>query len=70
MVFAYVRENNPRALSPVNTHNHTISALLHQHAYALCEIFDVEHWNITQRTLSAIMSFKVELFPLMLSNTC
>ena len=56
MVCAYVREGNPRALasglSPVHTHNHTITALLHQHdAWALVhyEIFDVEHWNITQR---------------------
>ena len=40
MVCAYVREGNPRALaselSPVHTHNHTITALLHQHACAPC----------------------------------
>ena len=40
MVCAYVREGNPRALasglSPVHTHNHTITALLHHHACALC----------------------------------
>ena len=58
MVCAYVREDNPRALanelSPVHAHNHTIPALLHQHACALCvhcEIFDVHvgHWKIIQR---------------------
>ena len=42
MVCAYVREGNPRALasglSPVHTHNHTITALLHQHACALCAL--------------------------------
>ena len=40
--FAYVREDNPRALtsglSPVHTHNHTITVLLHQHACALCAL--------------------------------
>ena len=32
-------------LSPVHTHNHTITvtALLHQHACALCALFDVDH---------------------------
>ena len=35
-------------LSPVHAHNHTITALLHQH-FVHCEIFDVDHWNITQR---------------------
>ena len=38
MVCAYVRVDNPRALasglSHVHTHNHTITALLHQHACA------------------------------------
>ena len=42
MVYAYVREDNPRAvasgLSPVHTHNHTITALFHQHARALCAL--------------------------------
>ena len=43
MVCAYVREGNPRALasglSPVHTHNHTITALLHQHdAWAVCAL--------------------------------
>ena len=42
MVCAYVREDNPRALasglSPVHAHNHTITALLHQHACALCAL--------------------------------
>ena len=37
MVCAYVREDNPRVLastlSPIHTHNHTIIALLHQHAH-------------------------------------
>ena len=48
MVCASVQENNPRALasglSPVHTHNHTITALLHQHAWHFvhCEIFDVK----------------------------
>ena len=36
MVCAYVREDNPRTLasglSPVHMHNHTITALLYQHA--------------------------------------
>ena len=39
MVCAYVREGNTRALasglSPVHTHNHTVTALLHQYACAL-----------------------------------
>ena len=58
MVCAYVREDNPGALasglSPVYTQNYTITALLphctsmHVH-FVHCEIFDVEHWNITQR---------------------
>ena len=42
MVCAYVREDNQRALarglSPVHTHNHTITALLHLHACALCAL--------------------------------
>ena len=42
MVCAYVWEDNPRAsasgLSPVHTHNHTITALLHQYACALCAL--------------------------------
>ena len=42
MVCAYVREGNPRALanglSPVHTHNHTLTALLHQLACALCAL--------------------------------
>ena len=44
MVCAYVREGNPGALalasglSPVHTHTHTITALLHQHACALCAL--------------------------------
>ena len=42
MVCAYVREDNPRALAsglfPVHTHNHTITALLHQHACAICAL--------------------------------
>ena len=44
MVCAYVWEDNPIALasglSPVYAHNHTITALLHQHAYhcALCAL--------------------------------
>ena len=50
MICAYVQEDNPQALvsglSPVHTHNHTITALLH---FVHCEIFDVKHWNITQR---------------------
>ena len=40
MVCAYLQEGNPRALasrlSPVHTHNHTITDLLHQYAYELC----------------------------------
>ena len=47
MICAYVREDKPRALagglSPVHTHSH-----MHVH-FVHCEIFDVEHWNITQR---------------------
>ena len=38
MVCAYVRDNPltlASGLSPVHTHNHTITALLHQHAWAL-----------------------------------
>ena len=44
MVCAYVREDNPRALasglSPVHTHNHTITAALlqPQQACALCAL--------------------------------
>ena len=42
MVRAYVREDNPRplasGLSSVHTHNHTIIALLHQHACVLCAL--------------------------------
>ena len=42
MVCAYVREDNSRALasglSPVHKHNQTITALLHQHACALCAL--------------------------------
>ena len=42
MVCAYVREDNPRdlasGLSPIHTHSHTLTVLLHQHACALCEI--------------------------------
>ena len=37
MVCVYVREDNPRALasglSPVHTHNHTITFSLHQHGF-------------------------------------
>ena len=40
MVCAYIREDNQRALarglSPEHMYNHTITALLHQHACALC----------------------------------
>ena len=55
MVCMYVWEGNSWALasglSPVHTHNHTITALLHQHACTLCALwdFDVEHWDYTQR---------------------
>ena len=39
MVWAYVREDNPRTLgsglSPVHTHIHTVTVLLQQHACAL-----------------------------------
>ena len=42
MVCMYVREGNSRALasglSPVHIHNHTITALLHQHACTLCAL--------------------------------
>ena len=42
MVCASVREDNPRALaselSPVQTQNHTILRLLHQHAIAFCAL--------------------------------
>ena len=42
MVYAYVREGNRRALAgglfPVHTHNHAITALLHQHACVLCAL--------------------------------
>ena len=46
MVCANVRGDNPRALivsglSPVHTHNHTITALLHLHAYAFCALLDI-----------------------------
>ena len=52
MVCAYVREDYPRALgsglSPVHTHNHTITAaLLPQYACALCAI--VRYLIFTQR---------------------
>ena len=40
MVCACVREGSPRALasglSPIHAHNHTITALWHQHACTLC----------------------------------
>ena len=40
MVYAYVREDNPRALasglSHVHMHSHIITFLLHQHACVLC----------------------------------
>ena len=45
MVCEYVREDNHRALasglSPVHTHNHTVTALLHHHAGALCALRDI-----------------------------
>ena len=45
MVCAYVQEDNPQALasglSPLHRHNHTITALLHQHACALCALWDI-----------------------------
>ena len=41
-VCASVREGNPRALAsgllPVHTLNHTITCLLHQHAFVLCAL--------------------------------
>ena len=49
MVYAPLREDNPRALasglSPVHTHNHTLTFLLHQYEFALCAsiIFDVKY---------------------------
>ena len=41
MVCAYEQEGNPGpcGLCPVHTHNHTIIALLHQHACALCALW-------------------------------
>ena len=42
MVYTYVREDNSRGeatgLSPVHMHNHTITALLHQHVCILCAL--------------------------------
>ena len=42
MVCAFKLEDNPRALmsglSPVHTHNHIITFLLHQHACVLCTL--------------------------------
>ena len=39
MICAYVPEDNPQALgsglSPIHKHNHTFTAILHQHACAL-----------------------------------
>ena len=49
MVCASVGEDNPQVLvsglSPVQMQKkHTITCLLHQHAFAL--IFGIKHWNI------------------------
>ena len=55
MVCASVQEDNPRdlasGLSPLKTHNHTISCLLHDtHLhFVLCEMFDIEHWDTNKR---------------------
>ena len=42
MVCVYVRKDNPlpltSGLSPIHTHNHAITALLHQQACALCAL--------------------------------
>ena len=42
MACAFIREDNPHVLvsglSTVHTHNHTITALLQQHAYAHCSL--------------------------------
>ena len=66
MVSAYVREDNPRALasglSPVHTHNHAITAYCCTNMYVHfvnCEIFDVEHWNITQRCNNTLYDIDV-----------
>ena len=36
-----VREDNPRALASVHKYNHSITSLLHQHACALCTLWDI-----------------------------
>ena len=50
MVFVYVRGDKPLALasglSPVHTHNQTITFL--------CEMFDVKQWNINERRIKVI----------------
>ena len=57
MVCVSVLEVNPQALtsglSSVQTQHHTITCLLHQHAFALCAlrniIFVIKHLNINAR---------------------
>ena len=51
-VYALVREDDPRALasglSPIQTQNHAITCLLHQHTFVLYALreSDVKYWNI------------------------
>ena len=52
MVYAPVRKDNPRALasrlSPVHTQNHTMTCLLHQHAFVHCVLRDIRRWGINK----------------------
>ena len=56
MVCAYVQEDNLRALaselSPIYTHNHTKTFLLHQHTCPICTL-----WDSRCKTLGAIIYF-------------
>ena len=55
MARAYVRDDYPRALasglSPVHAHKHTITALLNQHACALCALWKIRCNNLALRLL-------------------
>ena len=52
MVCASVQEDNPRALasrlSPVQTQNHTMTCLLHQHAFVHCALRDIRRCGINK----------------------
>ena len=56
---AYVREDNPQALasglSPVHTHNHTKTYLLHQHACALCTLSGLSPVHTHNHTITYLL---------------